>query len=64
MYPVRFHDTLFVCDWSRGRILAIRSKPHGATYRATAEVFVEGQPLNATDIAAHELRRLVAVKTL
>jgi putative membrane-bound dehydrogenase-like protein len=51
MYPKRFHNAVFVCDWSRGRILAIRTKPHGATYKATAEVFVEGQPLNVTDIA-------------
>jgi putative heme-binding domain-containing protein len=51
MFPKRYHDALFVCDWSRGRILAIRGKRHGATYRATAEVFLEGQPLNATDIA-------------
>jgi putative heme-binding domain-containing protein len=51
MFPRRYHDSLFVCDWSRGRILCIRPKPHGATYRATAEVFVEGQPLNVTDIA-------------
>jgi putative heme-binding domain-containing protein len=51
MYPVRYHNALFVCDWSRGRILAIRTRPHGSTYKATAEVFLEGQPLNATDIA-------------
>jgi putative heme-binding domain-containing protein len=51
MYPVRYHNVLFVCDWSRGRILAVRTRPHGATYKATAEVFLEGQPLNATDIA-------------
>ncbi len=51
MFPRRYHDTLFVCDWSRGRILCIRPKQHGATYRASAEVFVEGQPLNVTDIA-------------
>ena len=51
MFPQRFHNALFVCDWSRGRILAVRTKQHGATYKATAEVFLEGQPLNATDIA-------------
>ncbi len=51
MFPRRYHDTLFVCDWSRGRILCVRPKQHGATYRAAAEVFVEGQPLNVTDIA-------------
>ncbi len=51
MFPRRYHGTLFVCDWSRGRILCIRPKKHGASYRATAEVFVEGRPLNVTDIA-------------
>lgn len=51
MYPVRYHNALFVCDWSRGRIIAIRMRPHGASYKARAEVFLEGQPLNATDIA-------------
>jgi putative heme-binding domain-containing protein len=51
MYPVRYHNALFVCDWSRGRILAIHTRPHGSTYKATAEIFLEGQPLNATDIA-------------
>ena len=34
MFPQRYHNALFVCDWSRGRILAIRTKPHGATYKA------------------------------
>ncbi len=51
MYPVRYHNVLFVADWSRGRILAVRTRPHGSTYKATAEVFLEGQPLNATDVA-------------
>jgi putative heme-binding domain-containing protein len=51
MFPQRYHNALFVCDWSRGRILAVRTKPHGATYKATAEVFLEGQPLNVTDVA-------------
>ncbi|HEV3136773.1 MAG TPA: HEAT repeat domain-containing protein, partial [Pirellulales bacterium] len=50
MFPARYHNALFVCDWSRGRILAIRTKPHGGTYKATAEVFLEGQPLNVTDL--------------
>lgn len=51
MFPRRYHNALFVCDWSRGRILSVRTKPHGASYKAVAEVFVEGQPLNVTDIA-------------
>ncbi len=51
MFPRRYHNSLFVCDWSRGRILSVRTKPYGASYKATAEVFLEGQPLNVTDIA-------------
>lgn len=51
MFPARFHNALLVCDWARGRILAVRMKPHGASYKANAEVLLEGQPLNATDLA-------------
>jgi putative membrane-bound dehydrogenase-like protein len=51
MFPKRYHDAVFVCDWSRGRILAVKMKPFGATYKASSEVFLEGQPLNVTDIA-------------
>jgi putative heme-binding domain-containing protein len=51
MFPKRYHNALFVCDWSRGRILAIRATRHGASYKCVADVFLEGQPLNATDIA-------------
>lgn len=51
MYPARYHNAVFMCDWSRGRIMAVKMKQHGATYKATTEVFVEGRPLNVTDIA-------------
>ncbi len=51
MFPRRYHNALFVCDWSRGRILAVKLKAHGASYKATSEVFLEGQPLNVTDIS-------------
>jgi len=50
-YPVRFHNALFACDWSQGRIVLFRMKPSGGGYKATSEVFLEGQPLNATDLA-------------
>ncbi|MEX0714140.1 MAG: heme-binding protein, partial [Pirellulales bacterium] len=50
-FPVRYHNAMFACDWSQGRILAIRMQPAGGTYAGQAEVFLEGRPLNATDIA-------------
>jgi putative heme-binding domain-containing protein len=50
-FPARYHNALFACDWSQGRILAIRMTPEGGTYSAKSEVFLEGHPLNATDLA-------------
>lgn len=50
MYPRRYHNCLFTADWSQGKILAVRLKKNGASYTATTEVFVEGNPLNATDL--------------
>ncbi len=50
MFPVRYHNSLFLADWSEGRILNVRLKPRGAGYIADSEVFLKGQPLNVTDI--------------
>ncbi|MGV3486563.1 MAG: DUF7133 domain-containing protein [Planctomycetaceae bacterium] len=50
-FPVRYHNTLFLADWSEGRILAVRVKPRGAGYVADSETFLKGQPLNVTDLA-------------
>ncbi|HVX10636.1 MAG TPA: c-type cytochrome [Pirellulales bacterium] len=50
-FPVRYHNALFACDWSQGRILAIRMTPGEGSYSAKSEVFLEGHPLNATDLA-------------
>ena len=49
-FPTRYQHQLFLADWSRGRILAVELKPNGASYSATSEVFLEGQPLNITDL--------------
>jgi putative heme-binding domain-containing protein len=50
-YPRKYHNAIFVCDWSRGRILAVRTKADGGSYAASSEVFLEGRPLNVTDAA-------------
>ena len=50
MYPVRFHGVLFTADWSQGRILAVRLKRSGASFTASSETFLEGNPLNVTDL--------------
>ncbi len=51
MYPRRYQNTLFVGDWSRGRILNVKLKPSGASYAAETSVFLEGKPLNVTYLA-------------
>ncbi len=50
MYPVRYHNSLFLADWSEGRILNVRLKSRGSGYIADSEVFLKGQPLNVTDL--------------
>ena len=50
-FPARYRNALFACDWSQGRILAIHMTPDEGTYRGKSEVFLEGHPLNATDLA-------------
>ncbi len=51
MFPVRYHESLFLADWSEGRILNVRLKPDGSSYSADSEVFLKGTPLNVTDLA-------------
>lgn len=50
MFPVRYQNSLFLADWSEGRILNVRLKPRGSGYVADSEVFLKGQPLNVTDL--------------
>lgn len=50
MFPLRYHGCLFTADWSQGKILAVTLKRQGASYTATSQVFVEGNPLNVTDL--------------
>lgn len=49
-FPSPYRKAMFVCDWSYGRIHAIHLDPDGASYRCRSEVFLEGQPLNVTDV--------------
>jgi len=50
-FPERYRGAMFGCDWATGKIHCVRFERWGATYRAQSEVFVEGRPLNVTDLA-------------
>ena len=49
-FPQKYQGSLFMCDWSQGRVLAVSLERDRGTYKATSEVFLEGQPLNCSDI--------------
>lgn len=49
MFPQRYHGSLFLADWSEGRILSVKLNSDGSA--AQQEVFLQGQPLNVTDLA-------------
>ncbi len=51
-FPSPYRQALFALDWTYGRVLAIHLSPRGAGYRASTELFLQGKPLNVTDIVA------------
>jgi putative heme-binding domain-containing protein len=50
-FPAEYRGALFLCDWTLGRILSVKMQPAHGTYKAASEVFLEGKPLNVTDLA-------------
>ena len=50
-FPKKYQGALFMCDWSQGRVVAVTLDPADGTYRGQSEIFLEGRPLNCSDIA-------------
>ncbi|MHB8519886.1 MAG: c-type cytochrome [Limisphaerales bacterium] len=49
-FSPKYRKALYALDWSYGRIFAVHLKPQGAGYSATFETFLQGKPLNVTDL--------------
>jgi putative heme-binding domain-containing protein len=49
-FPRKYQGAFFMCDWSQGRILAVTLEHADGSYRAQSEIFLEGRPLNCSDI--------------
>ncbi|MEX2579801.1 MAG: hypothetical protein WD342_12145 [Verrucomicrobiales bacterium] len=49
-FPEPWRSALFALDWAYGRIVAVHLVSRGASYYASGEVFLEGRPLNVTDL--------------
>ena len=53
-FPARYHDSIFLADWSEGRILSMQTKANGAGYMGQMEEFMKGRPLNVADLDVGE----------
>jgi putative heme-binding domain-containing protein len=51
VFPVKYQGAYFLGDWSLGIIWAVHLQREGASYKATAERFCQGAPMNVTDLA-------------
>jgi putative heme-binding domain-containing protein len=49
-FGAKYQGALFLCDWSQGRVLAVTLQRDRGTYTGTSEIFLEGRPLNCSDI--------------
>jgi putative heme-binding domain-containing protein len=52
-FPAPYQRALYSADWAWGKIYAIHLQPHGASYTATFETFIEGMSLPITDVVIH-----------
>lgn len=50
-FPPRYQRAFFLLDWAYGKIVAVHLQPEGASYTGRFETFLEGRPLNVTDVA-------------
>ena len=49
-FPAKYQDSLFLCDWSYGKLYAAHLTPEMSSYKIELEEFVNGSPLPLTDV--------------
>jgi putative heme-binding domain-containing protein len=49
-FPGKYKHALYGLDWCSGRILSLYLTSKGSTYDAKFDTFVQGKPLNVTDV--------------
>ena len=49
-FPAKYRESLFLCDWSYGKLYALHMKEDGASYTGELEEFLNGSPLPLTDV--------------
>ncbi|MFT5524979.1 MAG: putative heme-binding domain-containing protein [Pirellulaceae bacterium] len=52
-FPGKYQRSLFIADWTYGRIMALHMKQKGATYTGVVEPFIAGKPMPVADLVIH-----------
>ena len=52
-FPAKYQNSLFILDWSWGKIYSVNLQAQGASYTGTKEDFIQGAPLPVTDLLIH-----------
>lgn len=52
-FPAKYQEAFFICDWSYGKLYAVHLTGSGSAYKAEAEEFVTGTPLQLTDVVVN-----------
>ena len=53
-YPMAYQNSLFLADWSEGRILNVQMHPAGGSYQTETSIFLTGRPGNIVDLDVGE----------
>ncbi|QDU95356.1 DUF7133 domain-containing protein [Lignipirellula cremea] len=49
-FPPEYQQAMYALDWAYGRIVAVHMQPQGASYAARPATFLQGRPLNVTNL--------------
>ena len=53
-FPVKYQNSIFLADWSQGKILAMKKKRQGAGFIGETTEFLSGRPMNVCDLSIGE----------
>lgn len=60
-FPRSYRRAMYALDWTYGRLIAVHLFPREGTYRVAAETFLQGKPLNVTDVAVGPRRAMYLI---
>ena len=57
--PEVYQNSLFICDWSYGKLYSVQMAPNGSSYKCQPEEIIAGQPLPLTDIVVNPVDKAI-----